>query len=168
MADKIVVLQAGQIEQVGSPLDLYHHPRNVFVAGFMGSPRMNLLPATVTAANGSGVTVAGPGGINVTVPVGASALRTGTAVTLGIRPEHLVVDPNGSVIGHALIAERLGGLTLLHVELQDKTMLVVQTDGADATKVHQQVRLSISPAHSHVFGPDGLAADHLERHPLTV
>ncbi len=168
MADKIVVLQAGQIEQVGSPLDLYHHPRNVFVAGFMGSPRMNLLPATVTSVNGEGVAVAGPGGINVTVPASADGLRAGSAVTLGIRPEHLLVDPNGSVLGHALIAERLGGLTLLHVELQDKTMLVVQTDGADATRVHQQVRLSISPSHSHVFGPDGVAAAHLERHPLTV
>ncbi len=168
MADKIVVLQAGQIEQVGSPLDLYHHPRNVFVAGFMGSPRMNLLPATVTSANAAGITVAGPGGLSVSVPATAGGLRDGSSVTLGIRPEHLLVDPNGGVLGHALIAERLGGLTLLHVELQDKTMIVVQTDGADATRVHQQVRLSISPGRCHVFGPDGMAAAHLERHPLTV
>ncbi len=168
MADKIVVLQAGRVEQVGSPLDLYHHPRNLFVAGFMGSPRMNLLPATVTGADAGGITVAGPGGINLTVPVAPDSLSRGTAVTLGIRPEHLSVDPNGAIAGHAVIAERLGGLTLLHIELQDQTMLVVQTDGADATSVHQSVRLSISPAHSHLFGPDGLAAEHLQRHPLTM
>ena len=168
MADKIVVLQAGRVEQVGSPLDLYHHPRNLFVAGFMGSPRMNLLPATVTGTDAGGISVAGPGGINVTVPVAPDSLSRGTAVTLGIRPEHLTVDPNGAIAGHAVIAERLGGLTLLHIELQDQTMLVVQTDGADATSVHQSVRLSISAAHSHLFGPDGLAADHLQRHPLTM
>jgi len=169
MADKIVVLHAGRVEQVGSPLELYHHPRNVFVAGFMGSPRMNLLSGTITSMDASGATIAAPGGISVTVPVSPEGLGgTGSPVTLGIRPEHLSVDPNGSIAGHALIAERLGGLTLLHVELQDKTMLVVQTDGADATKVHQPVRLTISPAHAHVFGADGLAAGHFERHPLTV
>ena len=168
MADKIVVLQAGNIEQVGSPLELYHHPRNVFVAGFMGSPRMNLLPATVTAADASGVTVAGPGGIVVTAPVSPNGFRNSSPITLGIRPEHLTIDPNGGIQGRALIAERLGGLTLLHVELQDGTLLVVQTDGADATKVHQPVRLSISPTHTHLFGQDGLAAERMERHPLTM
>ena len=168
MADKIVVLQAGRVEQVGSPLELYHHPANVFVAGFMGSLRMNLLPATVTGAAASGVSVAGPGGIGVTVPVSPDGLGRGSAVTLGIRPEHLVVDPEGGINGHAVIAERLGGLTLLHVELQDKTMLVVQTDGADATRTHQPVRLSVSPQRSHLFGADGLAAAHTQRHPLTV
>ncbi len=168
MADKIVVLQAGVVEQVGSPLELYHHPRNVFVAGFMGSPRMNLVPATVTGVDASGVAISGPGGINVVVPVEANGLRSGTKVTFGIRPEHLTVDPNGTLNGRALIAERLGGLTLLHVELQDGTLLVVQTDGADATRLHEPVRLSISAPHSHVFGPDGLAAEHLRRNPLTV
>ena len=67
-----------------------------------------------------------------------------------------------------MIAERLGGLTLLHVELQDGTLLVVQTDGADATRLHEPVRLSISAPHAHVFGPDGLSAEHLRRNPLTV
>ena len=168
MADKIVVLHAGRVEQVGSPLELYHHPNNLFVAGFMGSPRMNLLPATVTAADQNGVSVAGPGGITATALVEANGIGRGTSVTLGVRPEHMLVDPDGSINGHALIAERLGGLTLLHIELQDKTMIVVQTDGADATRVHQPVRLSIAPAHCHIFGPDGLAAEHLQRNPLTM
>ncbi|TLU74267.1 ABC transporter ATP-binding protein [Lichenicoccus roseus] len=168
MADKIVVLQAGVVEQIGSPLELYHHPRNVFVAGFMGSPRMNLLPATVTGADTNGVAISGPGGISVIVPVEPGSLRAGTKVTFGIRPEHLTVDPNGTLNGRAMIAERLGGLTLLHVELQDGTLLVVQTDGADATRLHEPVRLSISAPHAHVFGPDGLSAEHLRRNPLTV
>src|SRR6202012_3376710 len=71
MADKIVVLQAGRVEQVGSPLELYHHPANLFVAGFIGSPRMNLLAVQATGADRAGVAVAGPGGLAATVPVAA-------------------------------------------------------------------------------------------------
>ena len=63
MADKIVVLQGGVVEQVGSPLELYHHPRNLFVAGFIGSPKMNFLPAKVTAVDGAGATVQLAGGV---------------------------------------------------------------------------------------------------------
>ena len=102
------------------------------------------------------------------MPVSPNGFRNSSPVTLGIRPEHLTIDPSGSIQGRALIAERLGGLTLLHIELQDSTLLVVQTDGADATRVHQPVRLSISPAHTHLFGQDGLAAERMERHPLTM
>ena len=168
MADKIVVLQAGRVEQVGSPLELYHHPRNIFVAGFMGSPRMNLLPATVSTADGSGVTLAGPGGIEVLVPVDGGSLVPGGSATLGVRPEHLLVDPAGPIAGHAMIAERLGGLTLLHVELQDGTVLTVQTDGADATRVHQNVRLSVVPEACHVFDGEGLALEHHVRNALVA
>ena len=168
MADKIVVLQAGLVEQVGSPLELYHRPRNMFVAGFMGSPRMNLLPATVSAVDHAGVTVDAPGGIHVTAPVATDRVNPGMKVTFGVRPEHVVVNDNGPIAGRALIAERLGGLTLLHVELPDKTMLVVQADGADATQVHAPVRLAIDGVHCHVFLPDGVAADHQERHPLVA
>ncbi len=168
MADKIVVLQAGRVEQVGSPLELYHHPNNIFVAGFMGSPRMNLLPAIVSSVDQAGVTVEAAGGIRVTAPVEPAAFSPGTKVTLGIRPEHVTVNDNGPINGQALIAERLGGLTLLHVELPGDTTLVVQTDGADATRVHENVRLTISGAHAHVFDEGGNAATHLERHRLVA
>ena len=163
-----MVLQAGLVEQVGSPLELYHRPRNMFVAGFMGSPRMNLLPATVSAVDHAGVTVDAPGGIHVTAPVATDRVNPGMKVTFGVRPEHVVVNDNGPIAGRALIAERLGGLTLLHVELPDKTMLVVQADGAAAPQVHAPVRLAIDGVHCHVFLPDGVAADHQERHPLVA
>ena len=78
MADKIVVLQAGVIEQAGSPLELYHHPRNLFVAGFIGSPKMNFLPAKVTAVDGAGATVQLPGGSSITVPVQPGGSRPAT------------------------------------------------------------------------------------------
>ena len=89
MADKIVVLQGGIVEQAGSPLELYHHPRNLFVAGFIGSPKMNFLPATVTGADESGTTVQlakrrEPQRRRQARPPEAPA----TSVTLGVRPEH--------------------------------------------------------------------------------
>ena len=78
MADKIVVLQAGVIEQVGSPLELYHHPPNLFVAGFIGSPKMNFLPVTVAATDEAGATVQLPGGGTVAVPVQPGRVRPAT------------------------------------------------------------------------------------------
>lgn len=77
LADKIVVLQGGVIEQVGSPLDLYHHPHNLFVAGFIGSPRMNFLTVTVTDVNSSVTTVRLPGGETVSIPVQSKNLAVG-------------------------------------------------------------------------------------------
>ena len=102
----------------------------------------------------------------MTAPVSPHGFNSGMAVTFGVRPEHVTINDNGPIAGHALIAERLGGLTLLHVQLPDKSMLVVQTDGADATRVHAPVRLSIDGLHCQVFLPDGMAAEHRERHPL--
>ncbi len=96
LADKIVVLQGGIVEQVGSPLELYHHPCNLFVAGFIGSPKMNFLSVTVAAVNDSGTTVKLPGDATVTIPV-KPRLSVGDRATLGIRPEHLRLDRNTSI-----------------------------------------------------------------------
>ena len=78
----------GIVEQVGSPLELYHHPRNLFVAGFIGSPKMNFLSVTVAAVN-DGTTVKLPGEATVTIPLKPGSLSVGDRATLGIRPEHL-------------------------------------------------------------------------------
>ena len=170
MADKIVVLQGGRVEQVGSPLALYHHPDNLFVAGFMGSPRMNLLAASVAGmdATGMALDVAGAGGVRVVVPVHPGTASLGGAVTLGVRPEDLHVAPDGALEGRALIVERLGGLTLVHVELPGGTVLVVQTEGGNATRAHAPVRLALDGARCHVFGADGMALHHQARHPLVA
>ena len=167
MADKIVVLQAGLVEQVGSPLELYHHPNNLFVAGFIGSPRMNLMPAQVVEAGGAGVTVVLPSGGQVTVPASAGAVRTGDAVTLGIRPEGLRIDPAGPVAGEVTLVERLGGLTLLHVAAAGQAM-TVQIEGSASTRAHEAIRLSIDTAACHLFDKDGLALPRLVRHPLAA
>ena len=156
MADKIVVLQAGRVEQVGSPLELYHHPANLFVAGFIGSPRMNLLPATVVQADSGHMVVATRSGARVAVPVAGSA-SPGDNVTLGIRPEALHHDPAGELGGEVRLVERLGGLTLLHVSADGGDSLTVQTDGSDATVAHSHVHFAVDGAACHVFTSDGLA-----------
>src|SRR3954464_7712896 len=96
LADRIVVLRAGRIEQVGTPLELYNNPTNAFVAGFIGSPRMNFLPATVIADDGTlRLTV---GEREVALPRTASHFATGAPVTLGIRPEHIDVASDAGMI----------------------------------------------------------------------
>ena len=169
LADKIVVLQAGRVEQVGSPLELYHHPANVFVAGFIGSPRMNLLPGTAAVANGTGVEVdLDAGGPRVTVPSQAAGAASGRAVTLGIRPEALRPDANGPLYGEVKLAERLGGLTLLHVGLAGGQNVIVQIEGSAPTRAHEPIRLAVDGAACHVFDAEGQALPALRRNPLAA
>jgi multiple sugar transport system ATP-binding protein len=157
MADKIVVLNAGRIEQVGSPLDLYNRPANIFVAGFIGSPKMNFLKVTVASAGPEGVSVTLPGGHVLNVPVEAGTAGTGDELLLGMRPEHLEISSKGHFNGQARLAERLGSLTILHVEIAPDVTLVVQTDGSDRTALHTPIALEISPSACHLFHTDGPA-----------
>ncbi|WP_428486959.1 ABC transporter ATP-binding protein [Rhodopila sp.] len=168
MADKIVVLQAGRVEQVGSPLELYHTPANLFVAGFIGSPRMNMLPAQVAEAGGAQTTVALTSGQRIAVPVRAGTARPGDAVTLGIRPEGLHIDPAGPVTASVTLVERLGGLTLLHLKADSDQALTVQIEGSDPTRAHETVRLAIDSGACHLFDKAGQALPRLDRHPLAA
>jgi multiple sugar transport system ATP-binding protein len=172
MADKIVVLQAGRVEQVGSPLELYHRPANLFVAGFIGSPRMNLLPARLASTDGSGIVAELPSGAGVTVPVQANGARPGAPVTLGLRPETLRPSSDGALAGEVRIVERLGGLTLLHVALPEakgtgEQMVTVQIEGSDPTKPHEKIRLAVEPGSGHLFAESGEAFARTTPHPLT-
>ncbi|WP_158809181.1 ABC transporter ATP-binding protein [Beijerinckia sp. L45] len=157
MADKIVVLQAGRIEQVGSPLELYHHPANLFVAGFIGSPRMNLLATRVLAVDASGVRVELPGNGELAVPVGGARAAVGDAMTLGIRPEALKPAATGPLTGEVSDIERLGGLTLVHVALAGGGSAVAQIEGSAALQPGESIRLGIDPDTTHLFDADGQA-----------
>jgi len=163
MADKIVVLNAGLIEQVGSPLDLYNRPANTFVAGFIGSPKMNMLTVTVAAIDANGITVALPSGGALTIAVDPGALQVGTKLTLGIRPEHIRIAGAGAFQGQAMLAERLGGLTILHVDVIPELTLVVQTEGSDTTPLHSPIFLDVDPANCHLFETGGKALAPLHR-----
>ena len=167
MADKIVVLQSGLVEQVGSPMELYHHPRNMFVAGFIGSPKMNFLNASVVEAGPDGVTVTLPSGAACEVPVAGEGLAVGSTLTLGIRPEHLHESDQGVVEGEVVVIERLGGETCLYLQAGDTSMTVV-TDGDVAHRVHDKVRLGFDPLRAHLFDGEGNALTSLHRHPLAA
>ncbi len=134
MADKIVVLRDGRIEQVGAPMELYSRPANMFVAGFIGAPKMNFLPVSDLPPD-------------LRLP--------GAGVTLGIRPEHIAIGPavGGAIGWHGTlrIVERLGGLTNLHVELANGTELVVQTDGGFEGRAGDSLSLCAERARLHLF-----------------
>ncbi|TDL83504.1 sn-glycerol-3-phosphate ABC transporter ATP-binding protein UgpC [Palleronia sediminis] len=160
LADRIVVLRDGRIEQVGTPLELYHHPENRFVAGFIGSPRMNFLPA---ARDGQGhVTAAGSRPLDLPVEPGSDV------VELGIRPEHvgLCAAGEGHLTGEVLVAERLGGETFLHVDLGEPEPFVVRADGSVTQQSGESVGLRLRPESLHVFDGEGRAHPHRERHAL--
>jgi multiple sugar transport system ATP-binding protein len=136
MADRIVVLNAGRVEQYGSPLELYERPANLFVAGFIGSPKMNF--------------VAGP-----------PASQHGAA-TIGIRPEHLRIAPAAEGAGEGWpgtvsVAEHLGSDTFLYVDAGALGLLTVRGIGEIHLRGGDRVRLSPDPARLHRFDKDGMA-----------
>ena len=112
LADRIVVLHAGRIEQVGAPMELYEHPRNLFVAGFIGSPGMNFIDATVLEANNSGAVVRLRGGEAIHCAVDAAGAGVGDPVKLGLRPEHLRAGVADNALQTTVtFVESLGSMT---------------------------------------------------------
>ena len=115
LADRIVVLSAGRIEQVGTPLALYEHPDNLFVAGFIGSPKMNFIAAEIVTASATSASLRLASGALIEAQVDARAARPGDKVTLGLRPEHFVVNPSSdsanSVQASVTFVESLGSTT---------------------------------------------------------
>lgn len=156
MADKIVVLSAGKIEQVGSPLELYHRPNNLFVAGFIGSPKMNFLKVQVSAAEGAAV-VRLPGA-DISIPTHGASVPAGE-MTFGLRPEHIDATGKGDVVIEATVklAEYLGSETLFFVTLADGSELSVKADGLASEKPGQTLRLGINAKACHLFDNDGKA-----------
>jgi multiple sugar transport system ATP-binding protein len=129
MADKIVVLNAGRIEQVGAPLELYNNPANLFVAGFIGSPRMNLIKP-----------------------------KAGGAATIGVRPEHIDVSRDaGEWRGTVRIAEHLGSDTFFYIDMEDFGSVTARTPGEYGIKAGDAVWLTPKPDRIHRFDEAGMA-----------
>jgi multiple sugar transport system ATP-binding protein len=162
LADRIVVLRSGRIEQVGTPLDLYNRPANRFVAGFIGAPRMNFLDATVAAGEDGGVELrlAGTGGVirwgprEVAAGAGAGA---GAGVTLGIRPQHIGFAPSADegVPATVRLVEALGSETIVHTDLEDGRPLLAVLQGQHRLSAGEKVGLRIDREKTHLFGADG-------------
>ena len=159
MADKIVVLRAGHIEQIGAPLDLYNRPANRFVAGFIGSPKMNLLNASLreTRAAGSIVSLAG---CSLTLPLKAATVSAGDGVVFGVRPDHIEIGgerglPFAEV--QVQLVEHLGGATLLYAALADGQPITIALDGQQRLEPGAVVPTRIEPGLCHLFASNDKA-----------
>jgi multiple sugar transport system ATP-binding protein len=152
MADKIVVLRGGRIEQVGAPLDLYNAPANRFVAGFIGSPRMNFVNARVLDVDRESIRLALPGGSEATVRVAADGVAPGETVTLGVRPEHAMLG-DGEIALDAKVeaVEQLGAVSLTYCVLPSGEKFTVQGPGQVARRVGDVARVAFPSASAHVF-----------------
>ena len=156
LADRIVVLQEGRIEQVGAPLDLYNFPNNVFVAGFIGSPRMNLVRADVMSES-SGLTLC-TGAAKIHMPAG-EGLSPGIACTYGIRPEHIRIatDREGDIRATVAFAEQLGGETYLYCAVEGLPQLTVHQPGQLPVVKGQALDLVFDRTQMHIFDESGTA-----------
>jgi multiple sugar transport system ATP-binding protein len=147
---------------VGSPLELYEHPRNLFVAGFIGSPKMNVLEGTVVAASKSEATVQVGGG-SVRCLVDASRAKVGDKVTLGVRPEHFEVGGAENALPTKVVfVETLGSATVAYCEYAGASEpLTCELDGRVRPKNGAAVTLSVPAACAYVFDADGAAMRRL-------
>jgi multiple sugar transport system ATP-binding protein len=157
LADKVVVLNGGRVEQVGSPLELYHHPANLFVAGFLGTPKMGFLKGTISRVEASACEVTLDAGTTVLLPFTNAQQSVGDAVTLGIRPEHLELAGEGdcqlTVI--ADVSERLGSDTYCHVRTTSGEALTMRIRGDLASQYGETLKLHLNSAHCHLFDAQG-------------
>ncbi|MFI5013938.1 MAG: ABC transporter ATP-binding protein [Hyphomicrobiales bacterium] len=154
MADKIVVLRAGRVEQTGTPLDLYNRPANKFVAGFIGSPRMNFVSGRVLAVTDDVASVAVEGGREISVKVSSGAARAGESVSVGIRPEHLGARQDGAWPITVQAVEQLGGVSYVHGRLPSGERLVIAEPGQSTLRAGDAVKAQANGA-IHLFKADG-------------
>ncbi|MCG8596031.1 MAG: sn-glycerol-3-phosphate ABC transporter ATP-binding protein UgpC [Kiloniellales bacterium] len=158
LADKIVVLNEGRVEQIGSPLALYHHPGNLFVAGFIGSPKMNFIRGTLSAVGEAGAEVALPGAVTAKVAVRPGVGRPGDAVTLGVRPEHLRGGTAGArLVGRVEVVEQLGESNLAYLRLPDGETVVLRSEGDAKVREGDQLAAGLDAADCHLFDASGTA-----------
>ncbi len=163
LGDKIVVMHDGHIQQAGTPLELYQHPQNLFVAGFIGSPKMNFLPGVVTAVAEDGLEVAVSDRHKVHVDVVPGKAGVGDKVTLGLRAEHIHENTSGSeqFSGQVNLVEHLGEANFIYVTLSGGQDIVVRGDGNRNVGIGEEIVLSAHSSAFHVFDADGNALRRL-------
>jgi ABC-type sugar transport system ATPase subunit len=159
LADKIVVLREGRVEQIGAPLDLYRRPANLFVAGFIGSPKMNFLSGTLTGHQDGLAQVRLPSGEIVRVAVDAARSTAGETVTIGVRPEHFALDARDNVIAAKVkFVERLGPTTFAYAEAAGAAEdIVVHLPPDSAPCIGEALAPCVAPEAAHLFDAEGKA-----------
>jgi ABC-type sugar transport system ATPase subunit len=162
LASRIVVLRSGRIEQLGAPLELYNRPDNLFVATFIGSPKMNVIEAEVLSADASGTKLGFGAGRSLVLGGMAGQLAAGDAVTLGIRPEHceVVTDDTADCEAVVDLAEQLGGETYLYCSAPKLTQLTVREAGQQMKMRGDSVKLVFPRDRLHLFDATGRALLH--------
>ena len=156
LATRIAVMNQGRIEQLAAPMEVYHRPATRFVAGFVGSPSMNFLPVTRLLDEAGGVGVRLPGGAVLRTAV-TPWPSIGGELTLGVRPEALQPQAHGELSGRAEVVERLGERTLVHVLLDDGSLVVAEAHRDSTVSAGELMQLQISPHHVHLFDAAGTA-----------
>jgi multiple sugar transport system ATP-binding protein len=159
LADRIVVLSAGKIEQVGTPLELYEHPNDLFVAGFIGSPRMNFIAAEVQAADAMHAQLRLEDGAVIHCAVDASSAKPGDKVSLGVRPEHLHEGLDENTLNtQVTFVESLGSTTHAYCDFAGaQEGVTVELGGRSRVKSGDHLRLSAAASSCYVFNAQGLA-----------
>ena len=162
MADKIVVLNEGNVEQIGSPLDLYNKPKNSFVAGFIGSPAMNFLDGSITGISNKEVEVQfGQKSKLKTNFIPLTNSKTGDSVKFGIRPEHCKLEGNGdcNITGKVFAVERLGGETYLYILSDEGTEMTVHAPGDRVVSEGEKITIGVNKLECHLFDSGGMSFD---------
>jgi multiple sugar transport system ATP-binding protein len=159
MADRIVVLRDGRIEQTGSPLEVYNRPANQFVAGFIGSPKMNFINARLAGRDAETLTVTAAGGVKLALPARSAHRLDGDSLVLGIRPEHVVIADTG-VPMQVNLTEQLGNNTVLYGSVGEEQSMVVQVVGQSPIKRRDTVHLQLPLDYCHAFSSNGLSLTH--------
>jgi multiple sugar transport system ATP-binding protein len=160
LADKIVVLSpGGKIEQVGAPLDIYHFPVNKFVAGFIGSPKMNFIKGTIVATSAANTRVRLASGQELDAAADSSGAAVGDAIEAGIRPEHVRVDHGTNLLrGKVQFVEQMGDAIHAYLEYPGTDEALTVTVPAEfGIHADSEVALSIPPDRVHLFNAQGLA-----------
>ena len=152
LADDIVVLDEGIVSQKGSPMELYSNPSNLFVGGFIGSPKMNFVDSKILSATNESTEIDIFGTSKITIPKTSSNSSNGDSVTLGIRPEHLLVNQDGDASWESkvFVVEKLGSGTFLYLE-KDGEPLVVETEGDSNIKVGDTVKVGFTASRCQLF-----------------
>ena len=155
LADKIVVLKDGEVMQVGAPMELFDHPANEFVAGFLGSPKMNFFDGVVSHSSGDDTIKHGHfsgegldiGGVRLV----STSKSNGADVRLGIRPQHMILDPNGPLVGTVTLVEQLGTESVLELVTERGTPFRFASSEKAQVTAGQKVAFSFDPQSAHLF-----------------
>ena len=157
LATRIVVMNKGRIEQVGTPMEVYHAPNTRFVAGFIGSPVMNFLSGSLANSGNDFATICHASGFELATQVHLSALPPGANLTAGVRAEYLIVDADSPIKASADVVERLGERTLVYATLADGSFVVAEAPRDCTVNAGETVGLRFDAAHVHLFDESGKA-----------